>query len=615
MRKWTWAWLLAVLVAAAAVAMPAVAADGDGAGNDSGDGAVLKIGWAQDPQTLNPFTGLDEEDWTVWAINWDQLVNFSPKDLSPSPGIAESWEISDDKKTITFKLADRKWSDGTPITSKDVKWSLDTLGGEGALFTSYTDNVTSIKTPDDRTVIIETSRPDARIIGGLVIYILPEHIWGKVPLGKLKSSYQPDLPLVGSGPFIVTEFDRGRLIKMEPNPEFAGGESKFEGVEFIKYGNQDAVERALQLGEIDVVPEVQATTFERLGKQPDVEVLSSPAPGFTQLSFNMCSPAHCPDAKFNPAIQDRDVRQAIAFAIDRERINQIAAAGTSFVANGLLPSYYKAFYQEPDETYPFDPDRAKEMLDAAGYKPGSDGIRSKGGDRLSFNLYTRTRSESAFSAQAARLVAEMAKEVGVEFKVQEVSVDKLTEVTTRTEGGKPAPAFDTFIWGWGGDAYDPSFLLSVMTTPEIGGSSDSFFSDEEYDELFKQQAGIFDVDERREVIARMINILQRELPYLVLTEDPNLQAWRTDRIADVKPVCPEGDGDVFCEQVGYSPLLTLAPAGAGESDDGGGGNAVIWVIIAVVVVGGGLLAVRARRRRQGEALELEEEPPAGDGEE
>ncbi len=90
---------------------------------------VLKIGWAQDAQTLNPFVAQDEENFRIWALNWDLLVNFSPDDLSPAPGIAESWDVSKDKKTVTFHLIEgAKWSDGEPITSKDVKYSLEMLG-------------------------------------------------------------------------------------------------------------------------------------------------------------------------------------------------------------------------------------------------------------------------------------------------------------------------------------------------------------------------------------------------------------------------------------------------------------------------------------------------------
>lgn len=608
MRRTTFTKFAAGIIATLALLAGGAAVAGADEEGGSGSGEVLRIGWAQDPQTLNPFIGLDEESYTIWAINWDLLVNFDPEDLSPSPGIAESWEVSDDRKSVTFQIADKTWSDGRPVTSADVKWTLETLGEEGELFTSYTDNVTAIRTPDPKTVVIETSKPDARIVGGLLIYILPKHIWGKVPLEELTTTYQPSLPLVGTGPYIVTEFDRGRQITMKQNEEFSGQEPNFSELQFIKYGNQDAVERGLQLGEIDLVPEVQAATFERLGEQADVETVDSPSPAFTELAFNLCPEELCPDANVNPAIQDLPVRQAIAYSIDRERINEIAASGTSFVANGLLPSFYKSFYTEPDETYEFDPEKAKQILDDAGYVPGDDGIREKDGDRLSFNLYTRTRSESAYNAQAAKLVAEMAREVGIEFNVQEVSVDKLTELTVRQVDGKPAPDFDAFIWGWGGDAYDPSFLLSLMTTGEIGGSSDAFYSNEEYDRLYTEQSGEFDVEKRREIIARMINRLQEDLPYIVLTEDPNLQAYRTDRIANVEPACPAEDGDIFCEQAGYAPLLNLEPASsASSSDDGGGGSSgVLIAIIAVVVLGLiGFLVMRSRKRRD-EPLEVEE---------
>src|SRR5207342_878369 len=98
---------------------------------------------------------------------------FDPKDLSPTPGIAQSWDVSEDRKTITFHLVKgAKWSDGKPITSADVKWSLEVLGSKGYLFSSYTGNVAAIKTPDENTVVLEMRRPDARVIGGLFIYVL-----------------------------------------------------------------------------------------------------------------------------------------------------------------------------------------------------------------------------------------------------------------------------------------------------------------------------------------------------------------------------------------------------------------------------------------------------------
>jgi len=574
---------------------------------------VLKIGWEQDPQTLSPFTDQDEESFRLWAINYDLLVNFNAEDLSPAPGIAASWDISDDQKTVTFTLAEgMQWSDGEPITSKDVKWSLENLGKYGILFSGYTENVSSIQTPDDLTVIVKTTKPDTRIVGGLFVWILPEHIWGKQTPKQLQGSYRPEMPLVGSGPYVVTEFDSNRIVRMERNPNFRGEAPAFDELQWIKYGSSDAVERALTLGEVDMITEVQPATFARLGDTENVEAVNSPSPSFTELSFNLCDEQHCPDAKFNPAVQDVTVRQAIAFGIDRERINEIGARGTAFPGHGLLPSYYKDFYTEPEGEldYPYDPDRAREMLEAAGWVEGDGGVREKDGQRLSFDLYVR--SESQNDIQYARLVKEMTAEIGVEFKVQVVSVDRLTELTVQQVDGKPAPGFDTFIWGWGGDPYDPGLLLALVTTKQIGGSSDSFYSNPEYDRLYEQQSGEFDVDARRALVKQMIDMTQRDLPYIVLTVDPILQAYRTDRISGVEQQCPMPDGDIICDQVAYAPWLAMAPpaaataAGSSGDDDGGGTSPVIYIVIALVAIGviAAIFMILRRRRADREAIEV-----------
>jgi peptide/nickel transport system substrate-binding protein len=591
--------LAAVVALGIALSAPA------GAQDSGGDTDILRIGWVENPSNINPYVGQDEEAYNLWSLNWDLLVGFNPEDLTPAPGIAESWEVSDDKKTVTFKLVDANWSDGKPITAKDVKYSLEVLGDNGTLFTNYNSNITEVETPDSRTVVVHTKKPDARIIGGLFIYMLPEHVWGKVPVKELTGSYKPELPLVGSGPYTVTEYDKGKFVRMERNPEFRGKTPAFDEIQYITYGNEDAVERALTLGEIDVIREVQPTAFERLGEEDNVDTIRSSAPAYTQLAFNLCSEQVCPDAKLNPAIQDRAVRQAVAYAIDRERVNTIATLDTSFVGHGILPDYYKSFYEIPADDYPYDPDRAREILDEAGWQDNGDDPRTKGDETLSFNLYVR--SESKQTIDMAKEIALETADVGIEFNVQVVSTDKLYELTIRRQDGKPAPEFDTFIWGWGGDPYDPSFLLSVLTTKAIDQQlTDSYYSNHEYDQLFEEQAGSFDVGERREIIQRMVAITQRDLPYLVLTYDPFLEAWRTDRVEGVTPTCPAETGGMICQQVSYEPLLNLTPAAGSSSDEGEGQSAGLAVIAAIVFgIGGWWLGSRQSRRRGSEPLEIE----------
>ncbi len=598
---------LPVVLAAMALVALALAAPGGAAEEASGGkGGVLKIGWAQDPATLNPYVGLDEEDYDVWAINWDLPIAFSPKDLSPAPGIVKTWSLSKDKKTVTFRLVPGvKWSDGVPVTAADVKFSLESLGHHGALFTTYAENITKIETPDPLTVVIHTSEPDTRMIGGLMVYVIPKHVWGKVPLKELTGSYKPQLPLVGTGPFIVTKFEKGRILTLERNPEFRGPAPKYDKVEFVKYGNQDAVERAVQTGEVDLDLEVSSAAFQRTGENAGVETLRSTTPAYTQLSFNVCPDELCPDAKRNPAVTERAVRQAVGYAVDRNRINEIANRGNAYVGYGILPSYYTAFYSKPELDYEYDPEKAEELLDEAGWEAQGGGPRKRGDEELKFNLYVR--SESTYNIQAAKLVAEQARKVGIEFDVQVVSTEKLTELTTQEVDGKMAPEYDTFIWGWGGDPYDPSFLLSILTTEEIGGSSDSFFSNAEYDRLYKEQSAEFDVAKRKAIIERMVAITQEELPYLVLSYDPSLQAYRSDQIANVHRVCPENeDGDAICAAVSYEPLVELE-AGSSTGSSGGNGGGTVIAILGMVVVGTvAFFLGRSRGRREAEPLEIEE---------
>ena len=304
------------------------------------------------------------------------------------------------------------------------------------------------------------------------------------------------------------------------------------------------------------------------------------------------------------------MRQAIGFAVDREKINQIAARGTAFAGHGLLPMYYKDFFTEPagDLDYPYDVAKANQLLDDAGWTPGEGGVREKDGQRLSFDLYVRTESQE--NIQDARLVKEMTEPIGVEFKVQIVSADKLYDLTVREVDGKMAPDFDTFIWGWGGDPYDPGLLLNLLTTNAIGGSSDAFYSNPEYDRLYDQQSGEFDTDARKAIVEQMIAISQRDLPYLVLTVDPILQAYRTDRIAGVEQSCPKPDGDIICDQVSYAPWLNFTPPTAAatttSSSDDGGSNGLLFVLIGLVVlvVGVGAFVVIRRRRADREAIEV-----------
>ena len=303
------------------------------------------------------------------------------------------------------------------------------------------------------------------------------------------------------------------------------------------------------------------------------------------------------------------MRQAIAYAIDRKRINQIASRGTAFEGHGLLPEFYKAFYSQPAEDYPLDVDKANQMLDAAGWKKGDDGVRDQG--RPEAVLRPVRALGVAAEHPGARLVREMTKPIGVDFKVKIVSVDKLTEITTRKVKGKMAPDFDTFIWGWGGDPYDPGLLLNLLTTKAIGGSSDAFYSNPEYDRLYDQQTGEFDEAKRKEIVGQMIALSQRDLPYIVLTVDPACRPTAPTRSRASSAPARSPTATSPATRWATRRSLAMAPpsaaaAGGGGSDDGGSGLMIVLIVLAALIVIGVVVLLLRRRRAGREAVELEQ---------
>ena len=328
------------------------------------------MGWAQEPQTLNPFVDQDEEDFRIWALNYDLLVDFGTKDLGPVPGIAENWEISPDKKTVTFKLFEgHKWSDGQPITSKDVKYSLQTFAPNSLLFPSYVDNVTSIDTPDDLTVVIKTKQPDARIVGGLFAYILPEHIWGKQPVKKLTPPTSRRCRSSAAGP----TSSRVRPRPDHPHdaqPELPRREGDVRRAPVDQVRQHRRRRPRAPLGEIDFIPEVAEASFARLEKaktsrrstRPRRRSRSSRSTSAARRTARTRSSTRRSRTSRAPGDRLRDRPQA-------HRPDRLARRRVQ--GHGLLPEYYKAFYAQPADDYPLDVDKAKQMLDDAGGSPAT----------------------------------------------------------------------------------------------------------------------------------------------------------------------------------------------------------------------------------------------------
>ena len=203
--------LLALLAAGVGVARAAASSPSPSPGAK----VTLHIGWVQEPDNLNPFIGIQGTDYMLWHMNYDFLVGFDAETLEPRPELATAWEVSPDGKVWTFTIrGDSTWSDGVPVTAKDVAFTFNYINENELLnLSAYTDGITRAVAVDDTTVQIYTRAPKANMLR-MVVPILPEHIWSKVDGKAAASSYQNKPPIVGDGPFQIVEWQKGRFVRL-----------------------------------------------------------------------------------------------------------------------------------------------------------------------------------------------------------------------------------------------------------------------------------------------------------------------------------------------------------------------------------------------------------------
>ena len=305
----------------------------------------LHIGWVQEPDNLNPFIGIQGTDYMLWHLNYDFLVGFDAKTLEPRPELATKWEVSPDGKVWTFTIrSDSKWQDGVPVTAKDVAFTFNYINKNQLLnLSAYTDGITKAEAVDDTTVKIYTKAPKANMLR-MVVPILPEHIWSKVSGKAATTSYQNKPPIVGDGPFQIVEWQKGKFVRLEANPDYWGGAPKVDEVIFQLYTNPDTMAQDLKLGTIDGAINVPAAQFKQLGSEPGLAANNATSWQFTEIGMNCYD---SPDSLGNPVLLDQQFRQAINWAVDRQKVVDFAYGGYATVGSSLIVPYSKYHWEPP----------------------------------------------------------------------------------------------------------------------------------------------------------------------------------------------------------------------------------------------------------------------------
>jgi peptide/nickel transport system substrate-binding protein len=612
-------------VAAIAIAAVPVAAVPQA---QAADPVVFTVGMLSDVDSLNPFTGVLAESYEIFQLQYATLMQPSSADFTPAPGLAESWEESADGKTWTYTLRpDLVWSDGTPLTANDVAYTFNRiLEGryEQRNYGNYVRNITSVEATDDRTVVMTVSAPSP-IMERLAVYILPEHVWSGVDAKAVKSfANEPEgEPLVGSGPFLVAERRTGQFIRLIANDSYYAGRPKVDELVFRIYNNPDALGQALIKGEVDFATGLTADVFSTLEGQEGITTYAGDYSGFNELAFNMgaATADGKPIGDGNPHLQDQQVRLAISHAIDRQQMVDKILNGYGTPGSTIIPPLYTTLHIDPG-TQTYDPALANQILDDAGYAMGPDGVRvGPDGVPMKYRLFVRTDSDS--SVKSGEYFKSYLAAIGIEAEVKPVDENALFEIIGRGE-------FDMFEWGWVVEP-DPDYQLSTFTCAkrsyEDGGEiyadlSDSFYCNEEYDQLYAAQSEETDQTARADIVKQMQQILYDAVPYVVTYYYDNLEAYRSDRFTGFVGQ-PEGSGSLLF-QYGVYTYANVAPVsadsggdttsspspGASESADASGGTAeptsggsntglIIGLAIAALVIVGLVVAlVRMRSKSQ-----------------
>jgi peptide/nickel transport system substrate-binding protein len=542
---------------------------------------VLTVGITQDIDSANPFTGIVAEAYEIYQLQYPTLLSSSPDDFSPVPGLAESWSESEDKTTWTYKIrAGITWSDGTPLTAKDAAYTFNRiLEGEyeQTNFGSYVENITKAEAVDDTTLVLTVSRPSP-IMERLAVYILPEHIWKDIDEKEVQSYKNEGTetePTVGAGPFVMIERQVGQFIRLKANDSFFGGRPAVDELVFRIYGNGDALGQALKKGEIDFADAMDANVWKSLEGAEGITTVSATYSGFNQLAFNTGAALDdgTPIGDGNPLLKDVKLRQAIGWAIDRQALVDKVLGGGGSVGSTVIPPIYSTLHLDPADPVTYDPEKAKQLLDAAGYTVGDDGIRQDAeGNRLSFRLFSRSDSDT--SQKSVEFIKGYLAAVGIETDAKAVSSDALYELIGQGN-------FDMFEWGWVVEP-DPNYQLSTFTCANrsykdgdtiLANLSDSFYCNEEYDALYEQQGGETDQAARAAIVKEMQQKLYDDAPYIVTYYYDNLEAYRSDRFTGFVPQ-PTPDGSLLFQYGTWSyenvaPVSDETPAPSGSAAPGG----------------------------------------------
>lgn len=467
---------------------------------------VLHFGNGTEPQGIDPHITTGVPESRIQQALFEGLVSKDPATLEPVPGVAERWEVSEDGLTYRFHLrADARWSDGTPITAEDYRWSWwralqPALGNEYAYMLFPLHNAEAylggkiddfsqvgVKVIDDRTLEVRLGAPTPyflQLLDHHSFYAVPRHVLERhgSPTDRFTGWTRPG-NFVGNGPFVLTEWKLNRYVRVERNPEYWDADAvRLNAVVFYPTENTTTEERMFRSGQLHRTNETPIDKIPQYLARQTGELHMDTYLGTYYYQLNIT----------RPGLDDVRVRRALAMAIDRRTLIDTVMRGVNIPAWTMTPPGTLGY--EPPKLFEFNPEEARRLLAEAGYPDG----RGMPTLEILYNTHEQHRKIAVAIQQMWKQHLNIdVRMLNQEWKVYLDSRHSMNYSIARA--------------GWIGDYVDPTSFLDLWITD--GGNNNTGWSNAEYDELILRRIpSMKTTEERLAGFHRAETILMQEMP-------------------------------------------------------------------------------------------------------